>query len=167
MNNTIVICGFPGVVGKSKYSSNFSVISDLIIVLDADSTTYRKTNDISNNLFDLTAPSESWAVKYVRDIKHKWEPSESPEYSISLRYILVSSHKEVRDELKRQGVPYIVVVPDKRLKREYLIRYLKRGDNLEFIDKIMDHWDEWLDDIHETEKRVVTLDINEYLSDIL
>lgn len=166
MNNTIVICGFPG-VGKTKYSSNFSVISDLFTVMDADSATYRKANESSNNLFDLTWTAKHWAVKYVSDIKHKWEQSESPEYSISLRYILVSSHKEVRDELKREGVPYIVVVPDKKLKREYLVRYLKRGDSLEYIDKIMDHWDEWLDDIRKTEKRVVILDYGEYLSDIL
>lgn len=158
--NPIVISGFPG-VGKSRYSSNFSVISDSFIVLDAESANYHKTNDSSNNLFDLTCPAEHWAVKYVRDIKRTLEQSEN------LRYILVSSHKEVRDELKKQSVPYIVVVPNKRLKREYLVRYLKRGDSLEFIDKIMDHWDKWLDDIQKTEKRVMTLDNDEYLSDIL
>ena len=74
--------------------------------------------------------------------------------------VLLSCHKELREELHRIGAEYRVVFPDKNEHKEiYRKRYKDRGNSQEFIDNQMNHWDEWVGDelswddpIYESEK---------------
>lgn len=58
--------------------------------------------------------------------------------------VLVSCHKELREELHRIGAEYMIVYPEKNQKEIYRRRYIKRGNTSEFIDTQMEHWDEWV-----------------------
>ena len=58
--------------------------------------------------------------------------------------VLVSCHKELREELRRIGADYIVVYPEKNQKEIYRQRYIERGNTPEFIETQMKHWDEWV-----------------------
>lgn len=58
--------------------------------------------------------------------------------------VLLSCHKELREELHRIGADYIVVYPEKNQKEIYRQRYIERGNTEEFIETQMKHWDEWV-----------------------
>ena len=58
--------------------------------------------------------------------------------------VLLSCHKELREELHRIGADYIVVYPEKNQKEIYRQRYIERGNTEEFIEAQMKHWNEWV-----------------------
>ena len=83
---------------------------------------------------ESTPFQKDWET-YVRVAKHM---------SDNGYIVLLSCHQALRDELKRQGISYHVVVPDKCQKDEYRKRYETRGNTPEFIKLQMDHWDDWV-----------------------
>lgn len=146
-----VICGFPG-VGKSTYASNKCNVDD------AESSAF-------SHVFDPDHPetrerNSEFPQNYISHIRrmagtHGYE------------YVLVSSHKEVRQALRSAGVPYIVVVPKMELKDEYLKRYIKRGSPQPFVDLLYSKWREFLAEIEDEDAPIVHLDAGEYLADVL
>lgn len=147
----IVICGFPG-IGKS------CVAHDRISISDSDSSEFSWMWDKENPLKRVRNPlfPHNYGAQIEKFVK-----------GIEYEYILVSSHKVVRDELKRRGIRYIVVAPRRYLKSEYLARYLKRGSTMEFIFNLNDKWDEFIDDIEEEDAPVIWLESRQYLSDVI
>lgn len=79
--------------------------------------------------------------------------------------VLVSSHRELREELLNRNVNYFYVKPEKYLKEEYIERYKKRGNNKTFINQIKDNWDNYLKSLKG--ENVVELKSEEYLLDKL
>lgn len=146
----IIICGFPG-VGKSCVANNRKNI------LDAESSAYSWK-------FDPEHPERGFArnpefpENYIQSIKGFIDKYE---------YVLVSSHKDVRVALGKEGIPYIIVAPKKELKNEYLKRYLQRGNEIEFIELLNEKWDEFLSDIAAADVPVIWLDKGEYMTDVL
>lgn len=147
----IVICGFPG-VGKS------CAAHDRMSISDSDSSEFSWMWDKENPLKRVRNPEFPFNYgerieKYVKEIQYE--------------YILVSSHKAVRDELRRRGIKYLVVAPKRNLKSEYLIRYLKRGSLMDFIENMNEKWDEFIDGIEEEKAPVIWLESGQHLSDVL
>lgn len=83
---------------------------------------------------ESTPFQKDWKT-YVRVAKHM---------SDNGYIVLMSCHRELREELASQEIPYIVVVPDKGHKKEYKKRYEERGNTLEFIKVQMDNWEKWV-----------------------
>lgn len=83
---------------------------------------------------ESTPFQKDWKT-YVRVAKHMSDQG---------YIVLVSCHRELRDELTSQEIPYIVVVPDKCHKEEYRKRYKERGNTPEFIKVQMDNWEKWV-----------------------
>ena len=81
--------------------------------------------------------------------------------------ILASSHQAVREALMAEGIHYIIVAPKRELKTEYLIRYLQRGNEIEFIELLNEKWDEFLDGIENDGAPVIWLDHGQYMADVL
>lgn len=79
--------------------------------------------------------------------------------------VLVSSHRELREELLNRNINYFYVKPEKNLKEEYLERYKKRGNTKAFINQIKDNWDNYL--ISLKGENIVELKSEEYLLDKL
>jgi hypothetical protein len=94
-------------------------------------------------------------ISYIQENMEKYE------------VILVSSHQNVRNALKAEGIQYIIVAPWASLKNEYMARYLRRGSEIEFIDLMNNAWGDFLRGIEEDGAPVVRLDKGEYLSDLL
>lgn len=143
--NTKIISGFPG-IGKSYLFNN----NNGLIILDSDSSQF------------------SWLEKGVRNPDFPQNYIEHIKSNIGkVDMILVSSHKQVRDALKDNGIKYILVYPADRLKREYLERFIDRGNESSFIGFMFDNWDSFIDEIKEelfpTKLRLWN---GEYLSDI-
>lgn len=62
-------------------------------------------------------------------------------------YILVSCHPETRAILKNLGIHYYIAYPDRSLKEEYLERYRKRGDSIEFTNLLSNNFDYFINSI--------------------
>lgn len=79
--------------------------------------------------------------------------------------VFVSSHIQLREELKKRKLDYIFVVPEKDLKEEYIKRYKERGNTDTFIKQISDNWDTYTDSVED--EKVYRLGTDTYLFDIL
>lgn len=135
---TKLISAFPG-CGKSHFFRN----SDKT-VLDSDSSTFDKSEFPEN---------------YMEHIGNKLG---------TVDYIMISSHKEVRDALKEKGFKYTLVYPNKENKTDYLKRYEERGSPKSFIKLLSDNWDQWIGEMdEESYPKKIVLNKGEYLSDVI
>jgi tRNA uridine 5-carbamoylmethylation protein Kti12 len=145
----IIICGFPG-VGKTTAANN------RINILDAESSCFSwvwDTEAISEPKRNEAFPRNY--IKYIVDNSKKYD------------VILASSHREVREMLLMEGMQYINIAPRRELKNEYLIRYLQRGSDINFIELLNEKWDSFIDNIEDDGAPVIWLDKGEYLADVL
>lgn len=148
MKAPLIICGFPG-VGKTaceKYAR----------VLDAESSAYSRIFDP----IDMTGrENKDFPTNYIDMVESEIK---SDRWDI----ILLSSHKEVRDELKRRGIRFIAVCPQIDCLDEYMERYLRRGSSYDFMADIEKNWDLYIESM-DTEDVCIHLEKGKYLRDIL
>lgn len=145
----LIICGFPGVGKTSAERKSREVV-------DCESTAFHYS-------FEPGKPDKEnpdWVSKYVDHIENLASHGD-------YQYVLVSSHLQVREEMEKRCIPYICVVPKSSLRNEYLVRYVKRGDSAHFIQRIYDHWSEWLEEINRHGAPVIHLAEGQNISDIL
>jgi len=152
----IIICGFPG-IGKTTAEQRCRQ------AIDCESSGFQYRFDPTAVNAESPAgdyKKKNWVKKYVDTLV---------ELAMDVRYhyVFASTHQEVRDELDARSVPYVVVVPERSLKDEYLSRYVRRGDSAEFITGISDHWAEWLEEIEENAPAVIHLKAGQVLADLL
>jgi hypothetical protein len=141
---TIIISGFP-CVGKSVACNVFNN------VLDSDSSYYSWSKDGIRN--------PDFPNNYIEHIKRNIGRA---------RWILVSSHKIVRDALDKEGLPYILVYPSRDQKEQYLQRCRNRKNPESFIEMLDKNWDDFITDCEKQgncEHRV--LRPNETLSNVI
>jgi broad-specificity NMP kinase len=132
---SIVISGFPG-VGKSHFAKVMDEIYEIhgerSIVIDHDSSSYSWIKNENGQ----RVRNPDFPFNYVSKIK-KWT---------NMEIVLVSSHADVRDEMVKQKIPFILVYPadTEEMKKEFLKRYSSRGSNNKFIELLNDNWSEWI-----------------------
>lgn len=151
MKEAMIICGFPG-VGKSCVATNRKNIVDL------ESSVFSWIYDPYNHTNGGRVRNPNFPENYIKTIRDGVGDFE---------YVLISSHQAVRDALKAEGLPYIIVAPKRDLKNEYIIRYLQRGNEIDFIELMNEKWDEFLEGIANDGAPVIWLDKGEYMSDVL
>ena len=115
---TLLCSAFPG-TGKSYFYTVFGG-TDGKIILDSDSSTFDK---------------KEFPANYIKHIKANIGKA---------NIIFISSHKEVRDALVAADLEFILVYPNPFLKSEYIKRYKKRGNALEFVKLLEENWVSWL-----------------------
>ena len=150
MKKAIVICGFPG-VGKTSVANNRTNI------LDAESSAF-SWNWNPEDLEKGRERNPEFPANYIRFIKENMD-----RYDV----ILASSHQAVRDALKAEGIGYIIVAPYPTTKNEYMIRYLQRGSDIEFIDQLYYSWNPFIEDLVNDGAPLIWLEDGKYLSDVL
>lgn len=124
IGNTMLVAAFPG-TGKSHYV-NYGEGSGYMpqgFATDSDSSKFDKA---------------SFPKNYIEHIKQK--------ISEGYARVFISSHKDVRNALVENNLPFVLIYPAKELKEEYLERYRQRGNNEKFIQLVLDNWDNWLDE---------------------
>lgn len=142
-----VVCGFPG-VGKSFMSAERG-----------------------------WADSDSSEFSWVGEGKDKKRNPEFPQnymfHVIDLildnpsAVVMCSTHKDVRDALVANKIPFTLVYPSWDCKEEYIERYRTRGSSPTFIALLDKMWTAWIAEM-ETEDRAVkkvVLRAGEYLKD--
>lgn len=124
-----VISGFPG-TGKSyatKYLKEYGYN-----VQDSDSSMFDK---------------KEFPQNYIGHIKEKIK-----EFNEGTGFIFISSHKEVRDALREEGIHTEVLYPSLKMKEEYIKRYEERGSSESFIKLLKNNYDSWIKELKEEHK---------------
>lgn len=150
-NKNYIICGFSG-VGKSTAEQMHKN------VIDWESSGYSH-RWIAGDGYNR-AKNEEFPKNYIDDVlKH------CVEYTNHIH--LLSCHQEVRDELKRRGIEYIIVMPTAYQRNEYLKRWLKRGSEMSFIVSMDERWNDMILSCENDDAPKIYLDENEFINDIL
>ena len=118
---TRIISAFPG-VGKTYYHERNKEIS-----IDSDSSHFSWVKDGDGN--NTKERNPEFPNNYISHIK---------ENIGNYKYIFVSSHEEVRNALKENGIKYYMIYPAKSKKQEFVERYIQRGSPEEFVNLIKD-----------------------------
>lgn len=123
-----IIAAFPG-CGKSYFFENNKGFT----VCDSDSSTFDK---------------QYFPQNYIESIKEKKDKFD---------FLLVSSHKVVRDALMENGLDFILVYPDISLKDEFMQRYRDRGSPQSFIALLDKNFETWVQECEELEVNKIKL----------
>ena len=115
--NGNVVCGFPG-VGKSTAFNHEKKYK----VSDSDSSLFDKSQFPSN---------------YIQHIKQQQE---------IMDFVMVSTHKVVRDALILEEIPFYLVYPTYSLKDVFIQRYIDRGSPEPFVQLMKDNFEKFVDE---------------------
>lgn len=147
MKNTIVISAFP-CCGKSYAFKK--LLQEGYSVWDSDSSDF---SWIYSKQAYVDRISVKDRVEKVRNPEFPYNYIEHIKSGIGhVDIIFVSSHKVVRDALKKAGIHYIVAYPSKEMLNEWIGRAYTRGSGTDFCDMLINNWDNWIDEI-ETEHK--------------
>ena len=129
MSRARVFACFPG-TGKSYAKENFTRLE----IADSDSSqfswVYHEDGTKTRN--------PEFPTNYIVEIKRRMEEND---------VVFVSTHAEVIKALVDENIPFTIVHPARKLKTEYLDRYLQRGSDQGFIKLLDDNWDGFIDNV--------------------
>lgn len=118
MKRTRIISAFAG-CGKTYFTKHTEYNT-----LDLDSSEFEKDENFPQN--------------YINKIKQ----------NIGIYdFILISTHKEVRQVLKDNCLYYYLIYPDIDRKEEFIERLKNCGSTKDLIDKISNNWETWIRDL--------------------
>lgn len=151
-----IISAFPGIGKTTLAKEHYSVI-------DLESSNY-KWLDIDSDLpieqrkgMSKTL-NPNFPENYIRDI-------------VSLAregyIVLISSHKEVRDELNKRNIPFTIVLPSLDTKQEMIDRYIKRGNQENFVTMLENNYETFVNDMMSDPNNKIVLDSGQYLKDVV
>lgn len=139
---TKIICGFAG-IGKSTLFKD-EQFSSQYTVLDSDSSKFDR---------------KFFPHNYIKHIKDNIGTAD---------YIFTSCHKEVIDALIREGLKFVIVYPSINRRSEFINNYRNRGNDQNFINKLISNWEIWINDIIKREDCYTHCLLNgEYLIDAI
>ena len=144
MNRALIVCGFPG-VGKTvleRYERVVDLESRVPLVLDG------RGKATASRVAEELHPGDRRSIKGL------------PENHSGI-------NSEVLEALKDSGMTYIIVLPTKDCKEEYMRRYLRRGSDYGFLHAMYYHFDDYLNDLEKDYAPKIYLVRGEYLADVL
>lgn len=128
MNNTIIVCGYPG-IGKSTAVQLNHVYNHMIKVIDLDSAVFKE------RIRDPQSPNH-WYVDYVNfammvaDMHNACCDTPKSSFTTTL-FILLSAHKEVREYLNFLDTrDFWYAIPSLSRREEWVMRAKQRADML-------------------------------------
>lgn len=130
---TVIISAFPG-CGKTWCYNNVKKYK----MLDSDSSYFSWLYNENKQKTDVRNPE--FPGNYIKHIKENFGKCD---------IIFVSSHKEVRDALKAESIPYVLVFPENTMENElfYMEGYRARGSTPKFCAFIRENWSNFIDEM--------------------
>lgn len=105
-------------------------------IIDSDSSLFSWVYDENGKKTDKRNPD--FPQNYIKHIKEHLKTED---------VIFVSSHKVVRDALKENNIPYVLIYPEKKMKSEWMKRFKERGNTDAFIKFQDENWDSFIEDM--------------------
>lgn len=127
---TIIISAFSG-CGKTSFCKEHEDSKDL------ESSLYSKTIDGKPNPSRIT---DMINVLKWHLVNNNW------------KYIFISSHADLREELDRQGINYYLIYPAVTRKEEFIKNFTERGNDANYIKLMQENWEAWIDEMSKVEK---------------
>lgn len=127
MDKPVIIAGFAG-IGKTTLAKKYKNVIDL------ESSLYKWDNSSLENIpveerkGMIREQNKDWPMNYINAIQDAVQI-----YDI----VLVWIHPDVLKIYDEYNIPYILCYPDKKSLEIYRKRYIDRGNNKEYIDKVI------------------------------
>ncbi|MDR2590158.1 MAG: leucine-rich repeat domain-containing protein [Oscillospiraceae bacterium] len=84
------------------------------------------------------------------------------------KIILIVPDPYLLSTLEEENIPYVIAYPERSAKEEYRQRFIKRGNEDNFMRIFTGSWDGFIDDfVRNTYARHIVLESHEYLTDVL
>jgi len=100
-----------------------------------------------------------WEKSYVEAIKQNISED---------KILLIPSDYKVLKLLEKEGIQYMLCYPQRRAKRIYEKRFIKRGNSENFIEIFIGGWDQFMDTLEEDSYgKHIVLKPNQFLSDVI
>lgn len=157
MNKPLIIAGFAG-IGKTTLANKYKNVIDL------ESSIYRWDNtgleDIPVEQRKGTKRKENpnWPNNYIEEIKKQ---------RLNYDIILVWIHPNTLKIYDENDIDYVLCFPEKSAIKIYEERYKKRGNNKEYISKIVDTYDDSFEEFNKMQVPQIILQGDETLEDYL
>lgn len=147
---TKVISAFPG-TGKTYFASN--VRRDTKVVdLDTGDYTQGYTDDGK-------VRNPNFPYNYLLAVKERVGKSD---------VLFVGCQPEVIASLRKEGIPFTLVYPERGLKTEYVDRFRQRHSPKSFIDILSGNWDLFLEFLEkQNDCECIVLSSRQYISDVI
>ena len=142
---TTIISGFSGI-----YKSPNSQPLENVVIFDC--SRYSNTPD--------GEPNPEFPDNYVSALELAIKDNPDKIY-------LVSYLREVRKELQNRGIKYIIVLPAQHRRNEYMVRWIGKGSDIEFMHDMYYQWYPLISDCQQDGSPIIRLDTGEFLEDIL
>lgn len=137
-----------------------------------------------SNILDLETTPFRWIYDKIEDyekfksspgkkdkIKNMKFPNNYVEYLLKIRdkydAVLIPVQSDIINLLLKNNIDFISVFPSSNLKHVYKERYKIRGNTNEFIDHILEVWDEKYNLLIDNNIKIIDIKENEYLEDVL
>jgi len=153
----IIIAAFAG-TGKSYLGEKYKNVIDL------EPASYKWLFDnVSGQIKESDKATSKvlnpeWPMNYVNKILE-----EVNNYDI----VLIGLNRESRDILEDLGYKYYLCFPNKNEKNEYLKRFVKRGNPVEFVEKQAYYFEKELPLLYDEKMEKMILSGSEYIEDYL
>ena len=140
----MVVCGFPG-IGKSYYVKNYN-----------NRSIWADTHDTMIKVYDSDSSLYSWVDRYDHSKgRHPDFPNNYIKHikavNCDTSLVFVSSHKEVREALKNEGIPYVIIYPDLKRCEKHPYIAIRIFDRERLFDGLTElhikNWKKWIKEI--------------------
>lgn len=155
----MIISAFPG-VGKTTLNKKYKNVIDL------ESSKYKYIFDKEVSELEIeerkAMPREKnpdYPNNYLKAIKEAIK-----KYDI----VLTSCGPDIRNELIMKKMDFIVVYPGVECKEDYKLRYKNRGNHERFVNHVIEHFEEWIENFDNDDKlKKIKMVKGETLEDVL
>lgn len=157
MNKPLIIAGFAG-IGKTTLAKKYKNVIDLESSIYKWDNTGLEDVPVEQRKGTIRKVNPGWPNNYIEEIK-----KQSDIYDI----ILVWIHPDVLEIYDENNIDYVLCYPNKSSMKIYEERYKERGNNKEYIDKVVNTYDYRLKQFEEKIAPKIILQGNETLEDYL
>ncbi|MBS7020569.1 MAG: hypothetical protein KH135_01680 [Firmicutes bacterium] len=157
----MIICGFSG-IGKTtlgkKYQNVAEIGQSLFRNIYLDKSAYTMDREHRKNIRDGVLPNPEWPMNYVNKINELRKTHD---------IVCVFTDPELMETFQKLEVPFVIALPDKSRKEEFINHFRERGQDEIFCKEAREAWDRRIDRLLAMNEDKIILKEGEYLEDAL